>query len=463
MSSTPMSTADVDVVVIGAGVSGLTAARRLVAAGLEVAVLEARPEVGGRTMLSRIRGITIDRGGQFLCASMHPLLALLDELGMATEPNQSLRDPQARDVWFRDGERSTYVGDLPPLTQQATAALLAAMARLQEMSDTIDLENPWDSPDAVELDETTLGAWLTANVREDEAIYLLTALFSLACVAAPQQLSLLFALWFIKGAGGIEGMGGDVDMTVVGGAGSIGLRLAAELGDRVHRGQPVAAVAHTADGVEVTTRSGAEFRSRRAIFAVPPSDARAIAFHPHLPSARTALQSQWQQHAVLKFHACYDTPFWREDGLNGAVLSDIPVAPIVFDGSPADGSAGILLGFLGLHGPRLFGGNDPALIDDEQRLKSEIVAALTTYFGDRAAEPTEVVVHNWAVEPYISGVLGATPPGLLSAYGDALRTPVGPLHWAGTETALRWSGWISGAVEAGERAAHEVAAVLRPG
>ncbi|OFB36863.1 hypothetical protein BA059_21430 [Mycolicibacterium sp. (ex Dasyatis americana)] len=457
-----MTSADLDVIVAGAGVSGLVAARRLVSGGLTVAVVEARPQVGGRTMLTEAHGITIDRGGQFFGTGMRHLVALLEELQIGTKPNGSMRNPDDLDVWYRKGERQTYRGELPPLSESGGAALLTAMGQLQAMSDGISLEKPWDSPGAARLDAMTLGAWLDANVTDEEATHVLTALFSLACVAPPAQLSMLFALWFLAGAGGIEGMGADVDLTIVGGAGSVAQRLATDLGDRVRCDWPLRIVDRTDDGVSVTGPGGEVLTARRLIIAMSPADARHIEFGPQLPTARQALQTSWQQHAILKFHVFYDTPFWRAGGLSGAALSDLPGAPIVFDGSPEDDSVGILLGFLAIHSPRLFGGNEPELLDDPERLRDEIVGALTEYFGAAAAEPTTVLIHNWALEPHISGVLGATPPGLLTAFGEALRSPVGPIHWAGTETALRWSGWISGAVEAGERAAREVADALQP-
>lgn len=456
-----MTSRDFDVIVAGAGVSGLVAARRLVSAGLNVAVVEARPQVGGRTMLTEAHGITIDRGGQFLGTGMGHLVALLEELAIGTEPNGSMRNPDDLDVWYRNGERRTYRGELPPLSESGAAELLAAMGQLQAMADDISLESPWDSSDADRLDAMTLGAWLDENVADKEATYVLTALFSLACVAPPAQLSMLFALWFLAGAGGIEGMSGDVDLTIVGGAGSVAQRLAADLGDRVRCGWPVRSVDRTDGGVSVTGPGGEVLTARRLIMAMSPADVRHIEFRPKLPTARHVLQTNWQQHAILKFHAFYDTPFWRAYGLSGAALSDLPGAPIVFDGSPDDESVGILLGFLAIHGPRLFGGNAPDVLDNPERLRGEIVGALTEYFGAAAAEPATLLIHNWALEPHIAGVLGATPPGLLTGFGEALRKPVGPIHWAGTETATRWSGWISGAVEAAERAVGEVATALQ--
>ncbi|MEV0696908.1 FAD-dependent oxidoreductase [Saccharopolyspora sp. NPDC050389] len=460
MNATRTGMSTVDAVVIGGGVSGLVVARRLVAAGAEVAVLEARPQVGGRTLLTRAAEVTVDQGGQWLGTNMGPLRELLAELGIGTNSNPSLRDPGAGNIWHRDGSRNTYEGDLPPLSENATIELLTAIGALQDVAADVEVGNPWDSARAVELDSTTLEHWLSEHVADEDVRYLLTQTFTLNLGAPPAQMSLLYAAWFLNGVGGFEAMASSEAERISGGAGSIAHALAAGLGDRVRCDWPVRTIEHSGDGVRVIGLNGDEITAARVVVAMSPADARHIEFRPHLPTSRQLLQRNWQQFAAVKFHAIYDRPFWRDEGLSGAVLSDLPPAPIVLDDSPDDGSAGVLVGLLGVHGPRLLGGNEPELLDDPQRLRAAVLNALTAYFGERAGEPIEFLTRNWAVEPYISGAIATTPPGLLSAHGAALRPAVGPIHWAGSETATRWAGWISGAIEAGERAAGEVAAAL---
>ncbi|MEW5810501.1 MAG: FAD-dependent oxidoreductase [Actinomycetota bacterium] len=449
-----------DVAVVGAGVSGLVAARRLAGAGHNVVVLEARPQVGGRTQLKEVHGLVIDRGGQFLGHTMTHLLALLQEVGIETKPNESMRVADRQDVWYRNGVRSLYRGELPPLPEETANALLVAIGQLQVMADAVSVDEPWTSPDATALDAMTLETWLSQNVTDEDVKVILTALFSLALVGAPAQTSLLYALWFIASSGGVAALGADVDMTIRGGAGSLALKLARDLGARVRCDWPVHRIDHGDDGARITGTHGHAVTARHLVIAMSPADVRHIRFDPALPTARQALHATWAQHSVVKFHAFYETPFWRADNLSGAALSDEPGAPIVFDGSPEDGSRGILLGFLATHGPRLFGGNEPDLLDDLPRLRNHIAQTLGRYFGEKAAAPVDVLIHNWTIEPYITGIGAATPPGLLSAFGQAIRRPVGVIHWAGTETANTWSGWISGAVEAGERAAQEIPRVL---
>lgn len=124
-----------------------------------------------------------------------------------------------------------------------------------------------------------------------------------------------------------------------------------------------------------------------------------------------------------KCQARYPTPFWREEGLTGQATSNTGPVKVTFDNSPADGTPGVMLGFI---------------------------------------EGTDGRVKSWAADPWARGCYtGYTAPGVLLDYGTALREPIGRIHWAGTETATRWSGYIDGAVQSGERAAAEVLEALR--
>lgn len=111
----------------------------------------------------------------------------------------------------------------------------------------------------------------------------------------------------------------------------------------------------------------------------------------------------------------------------------------------------MLVGFVEGHDARFWGARGAA------KRKKAVLDAFASYFGPQAAKPREYVEKNWAEEEWTRGCYEAfAPPGVLSDYGEALRKPVGRLHWAGTETATRWIGYMDGAVQSGERAAEEV-------
>jgi monoamine oxidase len=196
-------------------------------------------------------------------------------------------------------------------------------------------------------------------------------------------------------------------------------------------------------------------RAGRAIVAIPPTLAGRTAYDPPLPAARDQLTQRMPQGTVIKTMAIYDRPFWRDDGLSGGAASDTGPAKVVFDNSPPDGSPGVLLGFLeGDHARRL-----GRLAADERR--GLVLEGHARLFGPQAAQPERFVERSWAEEEWTRGCYGCyMPPGAWTSYGHALRAPIGPLHWAGAETAEVWCGYMDGAVSSGERAAREVLAAV---
>jgi monoamine oxidase len=154
---------------------------------------------------------------------------------------------------------------------------------------------------------------------------------------------------------------------------------------------------------------------------------------------------------LMKCDAVYERPFWRDAGLSGSALSDRGATRTVFDNSPADGSPGVLLAFVGGATLRTY---DAMSADDRRR---NVLAGFAEMFGAQALDPIEYTEHDWTTERWTGG--GPVPimgPGTLSTFGSAIREPFHRVHWAGTETSTYWTGYMDGAVRAGERAAGEI-------
>jgi monoamine oxidase len=151
----------------------------------------------------------------------------------------------------------------------------------------------------------------------------------------------------------------------------------------------------------------------------------------------------------------YPEPFWRKDGLAGSVFSFDDEVYDIYDNSPQDLSCGVLLGFaVGDHARQL-----GKLTPNER--KDLVASRFVKFFGPRAAAPIEYVEKDWATEEWSRGCYGGhLGTGVWTQYGQALRQPIGRIHWAGTETAETWNGYMDGAVRSGERAAHEVLSIL---
>lgn len=441
-----------DVVIIGAGLAGLTCARDLVAGGIDdVLVVEARDRVGGRTLNQPIAGdAVVEGGGQWVGPTQTEILSLAAELGIETFPTYNTGDT----VLYFEGFR--LLASEFPDDPKVRADLDQAVAALDAMAQTVPLDAPWTAPDAIAWDGTTVAAWLDANMTTVDGRLELELEVGSFLSAPMSQISLLYLLFYIASAGSMSALadieGGAQERRFVGGSQLLSLRMAEALGERIALGSPVTHIDATDDSeIRVVTASGA-VRARRLVVAMMPKDADRIAFTPPLPTARAALANQWTASAGdYKAHLVYEQPFWRTQGLSGQCLTDDPRVSFTFDNSPPTGTPGVLLVFADVS----------ALPATQDERRQAIANALVPIFGAQAGQPIDFVDTDWGSEAYTAGCVSPLAPGLLTAHGAALRPPVGRIHWAGTETATVWSGYMDGAVRSGQRAAQEVLMMLQ--
>ena len=442
---------DADVAVVGAGFAGLSAARELVAAGLEPVVLEARDRVGGRVFDKPIaEGTVVELGAGFVGPGQDRMLALTEAVGVETYKTYT----GGRNLLESGGRHVRYRGTIPRLRPLALLDAGQAMLRLDRLARRVDREQPWRSRRAVRWDGETFAEWIERHVHTGEVQRLLAVPCKTLWGAEPEELSLLYAGAYVRAAGGLNRLldtpGGAQESRFVGGPHLVARRVAGELGERVRLEHPAVRIEQRDGRVRVRTPTD-EVAARRAIVALPPPLTARIEFEPPLSPDRAALTRRMPMGVLMKCFAVYSEPFWRDDGLSGEAVSDRGPATITFDTSPPSGSPGVLLGFVGASEARALEG----MSDGDRR--QAVLEGFVRLFGPRAAEPDDWVVQDWPSEPWSGGgPVAYMPLGTLARYGAALREPHGLVHWAGTETATRWTGYMDGAVRSGERAAAEV-------
>lgn len=441
-----------DVVVIGAGFAGLAAARELVKQNHDVLVLEGRDRVGGRSSTASLAGVPVDLGGTFVGPTQDAVLALAKELGCTTEPTYH---DGANLIRWRGKVRS-YRGTIPKLSLIGLLDIGRIQWQVERLSRGIDVARPWTSATANKLDATSLGGWLRSVGATASSHDLMAIMSRVTWGAEPDEVSMLHAVRYVKAAGGLDRMldvvGGAQQDHFPGGTQQIADAMAAELGDRVRLNAIATRIEWSDDAVAVTSSAGA-VEARRVIVAIPPAHRQNIDVAPPPPIGYQQLAQSWPQGALSKAYAAYPRPFWRDKGLSGQALSDQGPVFITFDVSPGDDGPGILLGFAD---SREF----DALGADERR--KQALAGFSALFGPDAEQPVDYLDHCWGAETFApGGPTAAVPPGAWTEFGHLLREPVGPLHWAGTETADEWTGFLDGAVRSGRRAAAEVVAALR--
>lgn len=440
-----------DVIVVGAGYSGLTAAKKLVDHNKKVLVLEARDRVGGRVFTEiRADGSYLDLGGAWVGPSQDKFYELIKKYSLRTFPTY---DSGKSRIWI-DKKLKSYKGLIPPLPIGPLLDLDFTIKKINRLSKKINLLAPWENKNAQKWDEMTLATWINQNM------YFKTSkeLFKIACetiwAAEPCEISFLHALFYIKSGGDLDRLmnikNGAQQDRVYGGAMKPALQLAHEIQDHIFLNHTVKIIKQEKEKIKILG-DNFEFEAYKVIVAIPPIVQQKITFSPQLSAKRTQLLQRLPMGIVTKTFAIYEKPFWRENGLNGLAVTNNGYTSVVFDNSPEDGSIGILMGFVLANKAKEF-----STLNFEER-KSSILLSFSTLFGEKAKTPLEYLDHSWALEEFSGGCYAAVfPSGVWTSLGEELRKPHFNIHWAGTETSEIWNGYIEGAIRAGERAALEV-------
>ncbi len=446
-----MNTITRDVVIVGAGPSGLMAARTLKRAGLSVAVLEARDRVGGRTWSQVIDGAFLEIGGQWISPDQTALIDLVDELGL--ERFQRYRE--GKGVYIgADGQRREYDGGTFPVSAETAAEMDRLTALLDELAASVGAKEPWAHERARELDTISFHRWLEENSDDAEARNNIGLFVAGGMITKPaHSFSALQAVLMAASAGSFSNLTDEnfiLDERVVGGMQSVSLALAEELGEDVLLSSPVRTVRWSDEGVAAVSE-GVTVEARRLVMAVPPNLYSRVSFEPPLPR----LQHQMHQHQsfgfVIKVHAVYDTPFWREKGLSGTSFGAHSLVQEVYDNTNHGDERGTLVGFV------VDEKADAVFELSAEERKERILASIAEYLGDEAKSPVVYYESDWGSEEWTRGAYATSYDlGGLHRYGKHQLSPVGPIYWSSSDLAAEGYQHVDGAIRMGALTAERI-------
>ncbi|XP_033099699.1 amine oxidase [flavin-containing] B-like [Anneissia japonica] len=446
-----------NIIVVGAGISGLCAANYLKDNGCDVILLEARDRVGGRTLTFRDPSVDyVDLGGAYVGPTQNRILRVANEVGVKP---YVVRDAE-KSVWLQNGKRYEFNGFMPkfwnPLIWLDVNSIIREIDRIGE---TIPLDKPWDCPNAEELDNMTWKEWVLKHAWTSTAKTYFLASSPFHVTTEPHEISALYFLWYIAQCNGFNRINGVENAAqsnkFIGGSQLISERLCDRLDqNHVILSSPVTQIQQTDEGVQVSTLDGKSYSGSAVILAMPPSMTQRITFSPPLPSLRNQLIARSPMGSVIKCITYYEKDFWFDKGLSGNIWSFDSSSPVLWsiDDTKPDNTHPALMNFLE-------GNKARSVCYDSKENRRDMICKFyaKAFQSQEALKPINYMEMDWMAEPYSGGCFTTVySTGVLTKFGREIARPFGRVYFAGTETATQWSGYMDGAVEAGERAAREV-------
>jgi len=493
-----MNNSTYDVIIVGAGFSGLSAALKLKKQKKSFILLEARNRVGGRSWteqyINQKTGATcwIDMGAQWVEKTQTEIIALAEEMKIPANIGGMPR--KGKIIFIFKNKR--YEVDLTKNVDNNCFPIFSKMMEeyyledfkeyhdseeeMNEMAKTLEAGKPWNpNPDISKKnikkaqkniskwDSMTAESWMEQNMKSDGAQFLFRIKCLLCFAAPPSDLSLLHVLHYINCAGGSQSLNNATQYRIEGGTQAIANAVYDKIKSHVRLNEPVQEVIQpdpnliindTLDVTLVKTKLGT-YKSKQVIIAIPPAIVSKINFTPQLPARRMQFNQRMPMGSSIKCHLVYEDRFWENEGFSGVALSDKGILPFIANNSvPNRETPGVLGCFIDSEEVRKL------MNDSEEEIEKYVIKAIEEVFEPSVGtvpKPKKVYIANWSNETWSGGCYaGIMPPGIWTGYKNTLREPVGSIHWATTETANKWFAYMDGAVRAGKMASEEVIKIL---
>ncbi|MBZ9769697.1 flavin monoamine oxidase family protein [Mesorhizobium sp. CA6] len=417
-----------DVVIVGAGFTGLSAALELKRAGIDFLVLEARDRVGGRVEAVRNGlGELIDSGGQFLCVDMPEVMKLARTYGKTFVET------------YIEGEFITHPSMKPARAERTYRVAMAIRERMNRID-----------PDDPAIAGLTVADWLERQHDEADAKAAFRSLVEgLWCLAADKV-----PLWYlIDNDRRITNEVFELQYFLGNTMQSLAEDLAAELGDRLRLNQAVARVERAPQGVRIST-GAATIEAREVLIALPPATAAKLDFTPALPAELASALGVWESGAVIKILVRYAKPFWRERDLCGMVMWRDQPGLFACDAS-TDADHAALVVFVG--GPLALRWHPLG----EAALSAEIIARLVQALGPRAADVIDFSSRDWTHDRWSGGAYSDLIVDVTARHAErVILAGAPPIYFAASEVSPSFPGYVEGAIVAGRVAAAKIQSAI---
>ena len=443
-----MEDPEFDVIIVGAGISGLAAAKHLVKNKKKVCILEAQNRVGGRIFSKTTpSGKVIDLGAQWIGEGQSNLISLLSEYSIKKFPDIAV----GKHIQFLNNELRTYTNSIPDLGIIHLIDFYLALYRIEKDGESVSLDTPYKAKYAEEWDSMTVESWAKKHIHTKSVHEILDLYMESVFAASPRDMSFLFFLSTLHNSKGpVYGIEGASAYRVDGGLSQLCERIAEDLKGSIILNCPVKKVSQSKEKVILQTATSS-YSARKAIITIPPVLASQISFFPPLPPKRDKLHQRMPMGSAIKTFAIYKKPFWKANGFSGKIINNEGLVRLIYDGSPSDNSYGALVAFV--LGKRSIEAENAS----EASITGAVLNTLVKFLGEEAKEPDEFIIYNWNHDPWArGGYSGYMPPGVMNGLGDTVHEPTGNIYWAGDQMTSKFLGYVEGAIESGLKAANDI-------
>jgi pseudooxynicotine oxidase len=426
-----------DVIVIGGGFAGLTAAREAALRGRSVLLLEARERLGGRTWTSRWNGSEVEYGGAWVHWHQPHTWSEITRAGLGVTVSDNV---EVAGWYVGEERRSATIDDRDEIVRRGWDRFVDGVrAALPQPHNPLYAIEQLARFDRLTIAERLGELSLTAEERD----VLVAELEALAHAPLDDAGAVAVLRWHALSGYSLaltQFTGGRV--TLVGGTGSLLAAVAGGAPFECRLETPVAAISQHDGRVQVQTRDGGGFEAAAAIVAVPVNALPAIEFDPPLSEAKRRAISQGQASRGIKiFIHARGEPVRNNAIRPGHAFGYIATEQLFDDGTQ------LLIGF----------GLDAAgcAADDSAWAQRELDAIIPGY------QVLEATAHDWLADEFSRGTWAIHRPGWYEHHHAAMQVPEGRVLLAGADLANGWAGFIDGAIESGLRAGAQAAAISR--